>query len=150
MAHPFQPRSPNARQGVVAVIVRQGRFLVIRRSARVVAPGTYCFPGGAIDAGETEEVALRRELQEELSVAVRPVRRLWRSTTPWGVELAWWLCELGAEDQPLPDPREVESFAWLTGDQMRAIPELLESNRHFLDALDRGEFALADGSIRQP
>lgn len=140
--HPFQPRSPDARRGAVAVIVREGRFLVIRRSAAVVAPGAYCFPGGAIEAGETEEAALVREIHEELGVPVRPVRRLWQSTTPWGVELAWWLAALEPNDHPLPNPSEVESIVWLTGEQMRLTPGLLESNRHFLDALAREEFTV--------
>ena len=39
------------RRGVVAVVVLEERFLVIRRSQEVVAPGTYCFPGGAVEAG---------------------------------------------------------------------------------------------------
>jgi len=140
--HPFQPRSPDARRGVVAVIVRDGRFLVIRRSASVVAPGACCFPGGAIEPGETEEAALVREIHEELGVPVRPVRRLWHSTTPWGVDLAWWLAAPGPDDHPLPNPAEVESIVWLTGDEMRLTPGLLESNRHFLDALARAEFRL--------
>jgi len=50
---------------VVAVILRGERFLVICRSQQVRAPGMYCFPGGGIEPGETEEQALRRELLEE-------------------------------------------------------------------------------------
>jgi 8-oxo-dGTP pyrophosphatase MutT (NUDIX family) len=141
--HPFAPRSPAGRRGAVAVILRDGRFLVIRRSATVVAPGAYCFPGGAIEGAETEEAALVREIHEELGVPVQPVRRLWRSCTPWGVELAWWLATLELSAQPVPNPREVESYVWLTAAEMRATPALLESNQHFLDALGRAEFQIA-------
>jgi 8-oxo-dGTP diphosphatase len=140
--HPFAPRSPAGRRGAVAVIVRDGRFLVIRRSATVVAPGAYCFPGGAIEGEETEEVALVREIHEELGVSVQPVRRLWQSRTPWGVELAWWLAALDLKAQPVPNPSEVESYVWLTAAEMRATTTLLESNQHFLDALAREEFSL--------
>ncbi len=59
------------RRGVVGVAVREGQLLVIRRSQTVEAPGAYCFPGGAIDPGETEQDALRREFQEELALTVR-------------------------------------------------------------------------------
>lgn len=130
------------RRGVVGVAVCDGRFLVIRRSRFVEAPGAYCFPGGAIEPGETEEMALKREFQEELSAQVWPVRPLWRSLTSWEVELAWWLVELRADAVLTNLAREVESFHWLMPEEMRELPQLLESNRHFLDAGSAGEFAI--------
>jgi len=130
------------RRGAVAVIERQGTLLVIRRSQMVVAPGAFCFPGGGIEAGESEEAALVRELQEELQVVVRPVRRLWSSVTPWSVELAWWQAELAADAVLVPAPAEVESVHWHTPDEIAGLPGLLESNLQFLAALARNEFAL--------
>lgn len=79
---------PSGRRGVVAVVTRADRFLVIRRSAHVVAPGAFCFPGGGIEPGENEEQALVREFLEELNAAIEPVRLLWRSVTPWETQLA--------------------------------------------------------------
>ena len=134
--------TPSSRQGAVAVVVRGGRFLVIRRSAAVVAPGAYCFPGGGIEAGETEEQALVREFREELGATIVPVRRVWRSTTRWQVELAWWLGELAIEDTLELNPAEVDSVQWLAPDEMLALAELLESNRAFLKALSEGEIVL--------
>jgi 8-oxo-dGTP pyrophosphatase MutT (NUDIX family) len=137
-----EPARSDARQGAVAVVVRQGRLLVIRRSQQVVAPGTFCFPGGGIEAGETEEIALVREIWEELRVPVRPVRPLWRSITPWHVALSWWLCDLDAQAVPEPNPLEVESVHWFAPTEMAQLADLLESNRHFLDALASGEIKL--------
>ena len=126
----------------MAVIVRDGRMLVIRRSQSVVAPGAFCFPGGGIEPGETEAQALVREIREELGVAVKPVRRIWQSVTPWGVDLAWWLADLAADADPVPNPTEVESLHWHTPQEMAGLPELLESNRDFLDALESGRILL--------
>jgi 8-oxo-dGTP pyrophosphatase MutT (NUDIX family) len=134
--------APIRRRGAVAVIERHGTLLVIRRSQTVVAPGAFCFPGGGIEAGESEQEALVRELQEELQVAVRPVRRLWSSVTPWRVELVWWQAELPADAVPIPAPAEVESIHWHTPSEIACLPGLLESNRHFLAALARKEIAL--------
>jgi 8-oxo-dGTP diphosphatase len=125
----------SVRHGVVAVIVRDDRFLVIRRSQTVAAPGAYCFPGGGIEAGESEQQALVRELREELAVTVDPQRRLWESTTPWGVHLAWWLVDLAPSAELVPNPAEVESCHWHTPAELDGLAELLDSNRQFLAAL---------------
>ncbi len=132
------------RQGVVAVIGRPDRrLLVIQRSELVTAPGAYCFPGGAIEPGESETDALRRELDEELGLAIRPLRRLWRSRTPWNVELAWWSAELEAPDaQPQPAPAEVARADWMEVAAIRRLPKLLTSNLEFFAAWDAGEFEL--------
>jgi 8-oxo-dGTP diphosphatase len=134
--------SSGGRRGAVAVVVRQGRLLVIRRSQQVVAPGKFCFPGGGIEAGETEEAALVREIGEELAVSVRPVRLLWRSITPWHVDLSWWLCDLDAQAVPRPNPLEVESVHWFAPTEMAQLSDLLESNHHFLQALAAGDIKL--------
>lgn len=136
------PQSPAAKRGAVAVVVRDRRFLVIRRSASVVAPGAFCFPGGGIEATESEQAALVREFQEELGAPLQPVRCVWRSTTRWNVRLAWWLGALPGEARLEPNPAEVESIHWLSVEEMLAAENLLESNRRFLAALAAGRIVL--------
>jgi 8-oxo-dGTP diphosphatase len=119
-------------RGVVAVVSRGNQLLVIRRSQHVKAPGAFCFPGGAVEEGETESEALCRELREELGCDVVPRERLWRSVTSWQVELSWWLAELTPEAVLLPNPAEVESIHWFTVEELWELPQLLSSNREFL------------------
>ena len=45
-----------------------GRLLVGQRPACKNYPGKWEFPGGKVEAGETPEAALIRELQEELGI----------------------------------------------------------------------------------
>jgi 8-oxo-dGTP pyrophosphatase MutT (NUDIX family) len=130
------------RRGAVAIVLRQGRMLVIRRSRTVVAPLVYCFPGGGIEGGESEEQAVVREFREEVGVTLRPVRRLWECVTAWKVHLAWWLGEVEPDAVPVANPREVDSIHWLTPEEMAQLPDLLESNRQFLDLLAQGEITL--------
>lgn len=139
---PRAPAEPPAERGAVAVIIRAERLLVIRRSLLVRAPGTLCFPGGGIEPGEDESMALVREMQEELGVEVAPKARLWSSITAWGIDLAWWETVLPGEAQLRPNPAEVAEIHWLTPAEMDAHPELLPSNREFLAAWRNGEFAL--------
>ena len=134
------------RRGVVAVFVNLGRWLVIQRSASVKeAPGAFCFPGGGIERGESEEQALVREMQEELRIAAAPVARLWSSQTTWGVELAWWQAQLLAPIIQIdPDLEEVASVQWLRPEEIGVLPDLLPSNHGFLEAWRRGEFTLTE------
>lgn len=131
------------RRGVAAVIARDGKLLVIRRSQSVAAPGYYCFPGGGIEGVETEQQALVRELQEELGVRVRPRTRLWESVSPWHVHLAWWHAELEPASRLLPNPAEVASVHWHTPQEMAALPMLLMNNDEFLTRLMQGRLPLA-------
>jgi 8-oxo-dGTP diphosphatase len=130
------------RRGAVAVVVRDGRMLVIRRARNVVAPLVYCFPGGGIEGEESEEDALVRECREEVGVTIRPLRRLWESVTAWNVRLAWWLGEIDADATPTANPLEVESIHWLVPDEMGRLADLLSSNREFLELVRRGAIAL--------
>ena len=81
-------------------------------------------------------------MQEELGVAIRPLRCIWRSVTRWQVALAWWLGEVDEAAELRPNPAEVASTHWLTSAEMRALGDLLESNRLFLDAVAAGEILL--------
>lgn len=47
-----------------------GRFLLTSRPEGKVYAGYWEFPGGKLEAGETVEQALRRELQEELGITI--------------------------------------------------------------------------------
>lgn len=130
------------KRGVVAVIAQEGKLLLIRRAANVPAPGKWCFPGGAIEPGETPEMALVRELREELGIDIKPSRVLWESVTPWGVFLMWWQASLLSDARPTPNPREVADVFWMKPADLLAARDLLDSNRQFLEKLLCGEITL--------
>ncbi len=140
--HDVRPAT-RSKRGVVGVIFRQQQLLIIRRSLTVTAPGRLCLPGGGIESGESEPEALVREMEEELSIDVMPVRRCWRSVTSWGTNLAWWLAELSPEVQPVANPLEVAEVHWMDRDQIRTATDMLASLPAFIDAWERGEIDLS-------
>lgn len=65
----------------VGVLIRpDGDFLLTSRPPGKVYEGYWEFPGGKLEAGETVEEALRRELQEEIGVTIGAAQ-------PWKVEM---------------------------------------------------------------
>lgn len=133
---------PRGKRGVVAVAQRGGLFLAIRRGHSVRAGGRVCFPGGHIEPGEEEHEALVRECREELAAAVQPGACVWRSVTSWGTSLAWWTVQLMDDAELVPHPVEVDEILWMTAEALLAVPDLLEGNREFLEAVIRGELRL--------
>ncbi len=65
----------------VGVLIRpDGQFLLTSRPEGKAYAGYWEFPGGKLEAGETVEQALRRELIEEIGVTIGPAH-------PWKVEV---------------------------------------------------------------
>ena len=120
-----------------------GRYLMVRRSRHVPLPGKVCFPGGGINAGETQEAACIREAQEELGICVLPLKVIWRCEFGDGpIKIFGWLAVL-EPGAIRPDPLEIEEVLWLNRAEALAHPDGLETNAGFIDALDEA-FALVN------
>jgi 8-oxo-dGTP diphosphatase len=65
---------------VGVLIDADGNFLLTSRPEGKVYAGYWEFPGGKLEAGESVEQALRRELHEELGIAIGAAQ-------PWKIEL---------------------------------------------------------------
>jgi 8-oxo-dGTP diphosphatase len=76
--------SGDARKAVdvaVGVLIdAQGRFLLTSRPPGKVYAGYWEFPGGKVEAGESIEQALKRELHEEIGIHIGAAQ-------PWQVEV---------------------------------------------------------------
>jgi 8-oxo-dGTP diphosphatase len=88
----------------VAVVERDGRFLVTRRLDGTHLAGCWEFPGGKCEPGEEPAECLAREIREELDATARVGAEIFRTsyTYPDGtVELRFFRCELDGESRPM-------------------------------------------------
>lgn len=106
----------NPRPCVGALIVRDGRLLLGRRAGEPYR-GWWDIPGGFMEAGETPEEALAREVLEETGLEVRSVRPFVALPDTYGPEGAptlnlHYLVEVGEGDpEPQSDVAELRWFA---------------------------------------
>lgn len=82
VADPELPRFNGVKRSITEVAVgvlfqSDGDFLMTSRPSGKVYAGFWEFPGGKIEANESVEQALRRELIEELGITIGEVQR-WR------------------------------------------------------------------------
>ena len=106
----------------VGVILDQDRnILLTRRAPKSHQGGLWEFPGGKVEAGESLERALRRELREELGITIGRTSALLEITHDYGdkavlldVHMVWDFTgeAQGLEGQPLAwvAPRELAQY----------------------------------------
>lgn len=108
---------------VAAVLTGERGYLLARRPAHAPDfPDHWEFPGGKVEAGETQPEALRRELQEELGVLVEVGPQLWarldhRESGP-DIDFRAHPCRLLEGE---PRPIEVAEVRWVSLDEMDAL-----------------------------
>jgi 8-oxo-dGTP diphosphatase len=122
--------------GILGIIRRGGRLLMIQRSKTVRAPLTWCFPGGHIEPGETQVQALVREMQEELHLEVTPGEYLMTQTKHDGrLVLHCWSANI-VNGEPTANPREVADVLWMTPHEIREKDGLLPGTTDILDGIN--------------
>lgn len=99
--------------GYAGMLIRCGsRFLLLKRNAYCNMAGTWAFPGGAIEKGETPRKAAQRECQEEIGQWLEPHADL-------GINNSFRLFLAGVPscfEPTLND--EHDDFLWATMDQL--------------------------------
>jgi len=108
-----------------ALIDPDGRVLIAKRPPDKAMAGLWEFPGGKIEAGETPEQALIRELAEELGVMVKepclaPFTFASHSYDRFHLLMPLFLCRRW---EGTPVPREHASIKWVRPRDLIADPQ---------------------------
>ncbi len=109
---------------VAAVIIVDGRVLAAERSGPPEVAGRWEFPGGKVEAGETDAEALARECREELGVRVDVGQRIGPDVplAHGRAVLRVFQAELLGGDQP--QALEHTAMRWLAADELDSVPWL--------------------------
>jgi 8-oxo-dGTP diphosphatase len=120
---------PAAKRPVVlvaacALVDAEGRVLLAQRPEGKALAGLWEFPGGKIEAGETPEEALVRELEEELAIrvepgALKPLTFASHSYESFHLLMPLFICRRYRGE---PEAREGQTLAWVWCANLRHYP----------------------------
>jgi 8-oxo-dGTP diphosphatase len=114
----------------------QGRVLIAERPPGKHLSGRWEFPGGKIEPGETEQVALARELHEELGIEVLAARHeltLRHDYPEKRVQVSLWIVERYAGQ---PQGLDGQALKWVAPAHL-PDEDVLEADQPFIEALLR-------------
>ncbi len=108
----------------VALIDVDGRVLLAQRPEGKSMAGLWEFPGGKIEAGETPEAALIRELQEELGIdtwesCLAPLTFASHKYDDFHLLMPLFACR---KWKGIPQPREGQVLKWVSVQALRDYP----------------------------
>jgi 8-oxo-dGTP diphosphatase len=113
----------------MAVIEREGKFLFGRRAAwKKTAPGYWCPISGKIEAGETEEEAVAREVFEEVGLVVEATKKLDSFITrDKSAHLHWWRVKILSGEATLKSDENSE-LRWVTLGELEKLEPAFEED----------------------
>ena len=108
----------------VALIDADGRVLLAKRPVGKSMAGLWEFPGGKIEAGETPEAALIRELTEELGIdtwqsCLAPLSFASHTYEDFHLLMPLFVCR---KWEGSPQPREGQELKWVRPRDLRSYP----------------------------
>lgn len=115
---------------VVAVIRNaEGKILLLKRSEREIAyPGMFTFPGGKVEGNDTVEETLRKEVQEEAGLTLKPGQVLLKDKSfvrPDGqtVKVFSYLCSV-KNPSPVVISDDFTEYRWVAFDDLKTMPHV--------------------------
>ncbi len=108
----------------VALVDNDGRVLLTQRPEGKKLAGMWEFPGGKVEANETPEAALLRELHEELGLDISaaclaPFAFASHSYDDFHLLMPLYVCR---RFRGIAQPREGQGLKWVRPKQMREYP----------------------------
>ncbi|MAE69657.1 MAG: hypothetical protein CME06_04205 [Gemmatimonadetes bacterium] len=121
---------------VGAAIIQEGRCLVAQRGPGMALAGSWEFPGGKVERGESPQSALSREVQEELGIEIEI--GLWIGRGESVVQGREIVLDVYCSNLVSGEPRPTEhsETRWITSDQLGGL-DWADADRPILPFLRR-------------
>ena len=108
----------------VSVAVVRGQTVLLVKRARQPSQGLYAFPGGKVEAGETPEETLVRELEEELGIQTKiaclaPLTFASHTYETFHLLMPLYICR---RYEGIPHGREGQAIKWVRPQALRDYP----------------------------
>jgi len=129
-------------QVTAGVVSRAGSVLACQRPTGGAHPGRWEFPGGKVEQGETLEMGMRRELQEELGIDAVVGPLLWQTQFQYPGRGPFALTFFGIRTWTgKVTNRCFAAMRWMPIANLGAL-DFLEADREFIGALIGGQIRL--------
>lgn len=120
MQQTVDPRRP--RIGVGVIVLRNNRVLLGKRKG-AHGSGTWSFPGGHLEGGETIDACARREVTEETGVTIRNIRHVAFTNDVFATEGKHYVTLYVAADHEsgtprVAEPEKCERWEWFSWDTL--------------------------------
>lgn len=116
----------------IIVAVTKGDEILLGRSPHWRA-GWYSVLAGFVEAGETLEACVAREVMEEVGISVKNIRYFGSQPWPFPHSLMVGFTAEYAGGEINPDPVEIEDAGWFTKDNLPNLPSKISIARKLLD-----------------
>jgi NAD+ diphosphatase len=112
---------PRIDPAVIMRVEHGDRVLLARQASW--APGMHSVLAGFVELGETLEDTVRREVQEEVGLALTDVRYFASQPWPFPASLMLGFVATSADDRIRLNAQELESARWFTREELLNSPE---------------------------
>jgi NAD+ diphosphatase len=117
----------------IIVLIERGEAILLARGHRT-PPGRFGIVAGFVEAGESLEDAVRREVREEVGLEIADLRYFGSQPWPFPHGIMIGFTARHATGEVAPDPAELVEAGWYTFDQLPRVPPKLSIARRLIDA----------------
>ena len=125
---------PHKRIGVAVIVNEGNQVLIDKRLPTGSMANLWEFPGGKIEAGETDIDCIKREIKEELGIYIEVNRHLINinhTYSEFSLTLSVYLAQIIAGK---PQPLECAEIRWVKGDELSQF-EFPDANQAIITLL---------------
>lgn len=116
----------------IIVLVRNGKKCLLAHSSKFKS-GRYSTLAGFIEAGESAEHAVEREVMEEVGIKVKNIKYVCSQSWPFPHSFMLGFMADYSEGEITPDGEEILSADWFSVDDLPTIPPKFTISRQLID-----------------